>query len=219
MSSTDSDERIAAVYSKLAFIYDAWAWATEWKSLCTALTRAAIQDGEAVLEVAVGTGLVFSEVLRRNPSGRNVGIDRTHAMLRRARRKAELTNVPFMLELGDARSLAFEAESFDVVLCNNMLGLLSEEDISQALREMLRVLRPGGRIVLVTMMCPDNQAAGWLYRLGAIRLGAWRDVQVEPVVKEIGFENVERESVMQLGMPSEVLVGRKARITAAAGAA
>ena len=87
MSTTEDGRDVVAIYSRLAFIYDAWTWMTERKSLRVALSRAAIHDGEAVLEVAVGTGLVFREVLLRNRSGRNVGIDLTEAMLRRTRRK------------------------------------------------------------------------------------------------------------------------------------
>src|SRR5829696_9261369 len=63
-------------YSRVAGIYDAWTWFTESRSLSAALEEAAIRDGDSVLEVAVGTGITFREVLRRNPSGRNVGIDR-----------------------------------------------------------------------------------------------------------------------------------------------
>ena len=93
--------RIVAVYTLLAIIYDIWTWFTESKSLHTAVASAAISDGKAVLEVAVGTGLVFREILRQNPSGRNIGIDITKAMLRRTRRKAEGCNVPFGLCVGD----------------------------------------------------------------------------------------------------------------------
>ena len=110
---------LAVTYGRLAPVYDAWTWLTERKSLRVALDRAAIRDGESILEVAVGTGFVFREVLRRNPSGRNVGIDLTDGMLRRARGKAERTGVPFELVLGDARRLAFPAETFDVVLLNH----------------------------------------------------------------------------------------------------
>jgi ubiquinone/menaquinone biosynthesis C-methylase UbiE len=90
-----SDHRdIVAVYTLLATIYDIWTWLTESKSLHTALAIAAISDGEAVLEVAVGTGVVFRELLRQNPSGQNIGIDITKAMLRRTHYKAEGCDAP-----------------------------------------------------------------------------------------------------------------------------
>jgi ubiquinone/menaquinone biosynthesis C-methylase UbiE len=200
---------LVAMYTRVAAIYDAWTWLLERRSLLAALDRAAIRDGEAVLEIAVGTGLVFREVLRRNPSGRNAGIDLTEAMLRRARRKAERAGVPFSLEVGDARRLAFDDASFDVVLSNNMLGLLPPADIAAVLRAARRVLRPGGRLVLVTMLRPERRAPRWIYQLGAMRLGGWSDVVLEPFVRAAGLEDVRREVVTQLGFPSEILSARR----------
>ena len=133
-AASTGDRDIVAIYSRLAFIYGFWTWMTERRSLLVALSRAAIQDGEDVLEVAVGSGFVFREVLLRNPSGRNVGIDVTEAMLRRSRRKAERTGAPFVLEVGDGRALSFDGDSFDLVLSNNMLGLLRTDDVLQVLR-------------------------------------------------------------------------------------
>jgi ubiquinone/menaquinone biosynthesis C-methylase UbiE len=209
MSATADGRDVAAIYSRLAFVYGAWTWMTERKSLHVALSRAAIKDGEAILEIAVGTGLVFREVLLRNPSGKNVGVDLTDAMLRRTRRKAERTGVPFSLELGDARALTFDSGTFDLVLNNNMLGLLPLSDVGPVLGEMLRVIRPGGRLVLVSMVCPDHPVSRWMYQLGAGRLGGWSDVQLEPLMRAAGFTSVRREVVTQLGFPSEILIGQR----------
>jgi ubiquinone/menaquinone biosynthesis C-methylase UbiE len=209
-SARHSDNRhIIDIYTRLAFIYDAWSWFTESKSLRLALDRAGIRNGESVLEVAVGTGLVFQEILRQNPSGRNVGIDLTAAMLGRARRKAEKTRLPFDLALGDARALSFADQSFDIILNNNMFGLLPEPEFAPILREMLRVLRPHGRLVLVIMTRPKNRIAEWVYRAGAGWLGGWRDVQMEPAVRAVGFEVMSRETVTQCGIPSEIISARK----------
>ena len=209
MSRTAGRRDIVATYSRLAFIYDAWTWMTETKSLRIALSHAAIRDGEAVLEVAVGTGVVFREMLLRNPSGKNVGIDLTEAMLRRAARRAKRTGVPFTLELGDARTLKFDDGTFDVVLSNNMLGLLPRKDVETVLSEMLRVLRPGGRLVLVTMASPEQRLPSWIYDVGAKWLGGWRDVQLEPLVRAAGFQNVQREVIKQLGIPSEIVIAQR----------
>lgn len=209
MSTTGDGRNVVTIYSRLAFVYDVWTWITERKSILVALSRAVIRDGEAVLEVAVGTGVVFREVLLRNPSGRNVGIDLTEAMLRRARRKAERTGVPFALERQDARALSFDDRTFDLVLSSNMFGLLPRGDVGLVLGEMLRVLRPGGRLVLVTMTCPSGQLPGWIYRLGPIRLGGWSDIQLESHVRAAGFEFDGREVVEQIGIPSEIVMAHK----------
>ncbi len=204
-----STRQLEAIYSRFAGMYGAWTWLLETRSLDAAVELAGIRDGEAILEVAVGSGHVFGHLLRKNPSGRNVGVDLTDAMLAKTREKAERTNVPFVLERADARSLRFEDASFDVVLSNNMLGLLPRADVVPVVREMTRVLRPGGRLVLVTMACPRRVFPRWLYEMTAMRLGGWADVELEPTVRACGFDDVTRRVVTQLGFPSEILFARK----------
>jgi ubiquinone/menaquinone biosynthesis C-methylase UbiE len=207
--STSDARELAGRYTKLAGIYDAWTWLTESKSLDAALQRAAIRDGEAVLEVAVGTGLLFREILRRNRTGHNAGVDITEAMLLRARRKAASVGAPFELTVQDARALSFANATFDLVVNNNMLGLLPERDVAPILSEMLRVLRPGGRLLVVTMMRPGRRLPELVYRIGAVWLGGWHDVSVEPLVAAAGFEVMHTEIVTQLGIPSQVLSARR----------
>lgn len=203
------DTDVISKYSRVAGVYDAWTYFTESRSLHTALARAAIRADDAVLEVAVGTGIVFREILRRNPSGRNVGIDLTEAMLRRARRKAERSGATYELLQADARSLPFRGGTFDIVMNNNMLGVVPAEIVEKILSEMLRVLRPGGRLVVVTMKRPSRRLSELVYRIGAVWLGGWRDVDVEPSARAAGFGDVRRHTVTQLGIPSEILEARK----------
>jgi ubiquinone/menaquinone biosynthesis C-methylase UbiE len=200
---------VTRIYSTLAPIYDLWSWSTERVSLDVALSKACIRDGDAVLEIAVGTGALFKKILRRNPSGRTVGIDLTDAMLRRARRKAQASGVAFELSPGDARCLAFGDSSFDVVINNNMFGLLPDSDFDPVLREMFRVLRPGGRLVIATMIRPKKRIAESIYRLGPVWLGGWRDVDIEPFVRKAGFEVRELQVVTQIGIPTQVLAAGK----------
>jgi ubiquinone/menaquinone biosynthesis C-methylase UbiE len=201
--------RTEQLYSRVAGVYDAWTWFTESRSLEKALDEAAIRDGDAVLEIAVGTGVAFREILRRNPNGRNAGIDLTEAMLRRARAKAERCGVSFELVQGDARSLPFADAAFDVVMNNNMLGIVPDAIIPDILSEAFRVLRPGGRLVVVTMKRPRRKVPEAVYQVGAVWLGGWRDIDVEPSVRAVGFTDVRTSTVVQLGIPSEVLVARK----------
>lgn len=207
--SANYTDRIRAIYSRWAFAYDAFAWLTERSSLDRALQMSGLEDGESFLEVAVGTGVAFSSALRCNPNGRNVGVDLTEAMLRRARAKAERTGSRFEMVVGDARSLPFEDATFDLVMNNNMLGLVPDADIPPILAEMSRVLRPGGRLVLVTMMRPEKAVARWFYEIVTIRLGGWRDVAIEAAVVAAELEVDRREVVEQAGVPSEILVARK----------
>lgn len=203
--------QVEDVYTRIAAVYDLWAFLTERNARARCLELAAIQDGEAVLEVAVGTGLAFAEILRRNPSGRNEGLDLTEAMLARARTRAARTGIDnYSLRIGDARALEFADNSFDVLINNYMFDLLPEEDFAIVLSEFRRVLRPGGRLALVNMTAGTRWYNGlWerLYRVNPALLGGCRPVSILPLMREAGFEQTSREYVSQFTFPSEVVFG------------
>lgn len=132
------------VSKSAAEIYDEFfvpALFGEWAPrLCNA---ANIASGNAVLDVACGTGATTREAAARlKQSGRIVGLDRNDGMLTVARRRAP----EIEWQEGLAEALDFTENSFDVVLCQ--FGLMFFDDRGKALAEMARVLRPGGRIAL-----------------------------------------------------------------------
>lgn len=103
------------------------------------LDRVAPSQGESVLDIACGTGVVARLAQHRGHAGRLVGIDLNTAMLAVARAKS--AGVEWIE--GSALDLPFDTNSFDVVLCQ--LGLQFFPDRPLALKEMVRVLKPGGR--------------------------------------------------------------------------
>lgn len=103
------------------------------------LDRVAPRRGESILDIACGTGVVARLAEQRGHTGRLVGIDLNTAMLAVARAKS--STVEWVD--GSALDLPFNANSFDVVLCQ--LGLQFFPDRPLALKEMVRVLKPGGR--------------------------------------------------------------------------
>ena len=107
--------------------------------------RARPKPGEAVLDVACGTGAVTRLVAKRNRGGRIVGLDLNSGMLEVARSASD-TGSPVEWVEGSALSLPFTDGSFDLVLCQ--LGLQFFPDRPRALREMRRVLGPSGRLAL-----------------------------------------------------------------------
>jgi ubiquinone/menaquinone biosynthesis C-methylase UbiE len=123
------------------------------------LARAALAPGERVLDVACGTGLVAIAAARTvGAAGRVVGVDLSARMVDVARRQAAgraPDNVEFVRM--DAQQLALPDAPFDVVLC--ALGLMYMPDPAQALAEMRRVLRPGGRVVLAVW--GEAARCGW----------------------------------------------------------
>ncbi len=200
---------VVKVYAKTALIYDVWGKLTETHARKRAIALADIQDGESVLEVAVGTGLMFEEVLTANPNGHNQGIDLTPAMLKRARsRVAKLGVDNYELALGDAYALEFPDDRFDVLINNYMFDLLPEKDFALVLGEFKRVLKPGGRIVLVNMAQAERfyqRVWEWMYRISPGLMGGCRGVSLSPTMQALGLRDIYRETVSQLGFPSEVL--------------
>ena len=77
-----SQEEIAQLYDGMAWFYDIWATLTETKAQNRAIELANIQDKAVILDVAVGTGRLFNRILKRNPNGRNVGIDISKGMFK-----------------------------------------------------------------------------------------------------------------------------------------
>lgn len=159
-----------------------------------------------VLEVAVGTGLN----LPHYPDGvRLTGVDLSDGMLDGARRRAAELGHPVTLRQADAHALPFADASFDTVVCT--LGLCAIPDHEKAIDEMVRVLRPGGALVLVDHVESTNPFARVLQRvmdLGAVPL-AGEHFRRRPArfVAGRGLD-IERSDRFKLGV-IERLVARK----------
>lgn len=117
---------------------------------------ALLAPGERVLDVASGTGFVtFAAARRVGERGQAVGVDLSGVMVDTARRRADVhrvANVRF--ERMDAERLDLPDAPFDAALCS--LGLMYLSDPVQALREMRRVLRPGGRLAVAAWGEPSR---------------------------------------------------------------
>lgn len=104
---------------------------------------AALAPGQAALDVACGTGVVAREALKRvRPGGSVTGLDRNDGMLAVAKRTAP----EIYWKSGVAEDLPFGEDQFDAVTCQ--FGLMFFDDRMKALREMWRVLKPGGRLAV-----------------------------------------------------------------------
>jgi ubiquinone/menaquinone biosynthesis C-methylase UbiE len=111
------------------------------------LERMLLAPGAAVLEVGCGPGTdVFELVDIVGPAGRLVGLDASEAMIAEARRRASEHTVPLTFEVGDVQALRFPDATFDVCRAARLLEHLP--DAGQALAEMARVTRRGGRVVV-----------------------------------------------------------------------
>lgn len=159
-----------------------------------------------VLEVAVGTGLN----LPWYPDGVTLtGLDLSDGMLRLARDRARVLERPVTLCQGSAHELPFAAASFDTVVCT--FGLCAIPDPARAVAEMARVLRPGGRLVLVDHVASSAwpvRGMQWLVELASVPL-AGEHFRRRPLklVEALGLP-IERRERFKLGLV-ERLVARK----------
>jgi ubiquinone/menaquinone biosynthesis C-methylase UbiE len=148
VQASEAQVEAALVYEQLFVPAEFREWA---RSMVTA---AQVRSGERILDVACGTGIVAREVLERiGPTGEVAGVDADPGMVTVAARLAPQVQY----RQGIAESLPFPDSSFDAVLCQ--FGLMFFKDRVAALKEMLRVLRPGGRMAVAVWDTLENTPA------------------------------------------------------------
>ncbi len=127
------------------------------------LDLAKVGRNDKVLDVGCGTGtLALAAVRRVGGSGAVSGIDAAPAMIKRAQRKAQRLKLPVSFQTAAAQELPFADASFSVVLLTLALHHLPDDNRAQALREIHRVLKPGGRLLIVEIggnRRPGNELA------------------------------------------------------------
>ena len=110
------------------------------------IEQAAIQPGESVLDLGCGTGTLAIQVKERVPAAKVFGLDGDAAMLSRARAKARYQGVSVRFDEGLSWNLPYATASLDVVLSTLFFHHLDQVGRSRTLAEVVRVLRPGGRL-------------------------------------------------------------------------
>jgi demethylmenaquinone methyltransferase/2-methoxy-6-polyprenyl-1,4-benzoquinol methylase len=125
-----------------------------------AADMAALEPGDSALDVATGTGDLAIELSRRvGPEGEVVGSDFSEGMLELARKKAPALR----FEHGNALALPYDDDEFDAATAG--FGARNFSDLPQGLREMSRVVRPGGRVVILEITTPERPPLSLFFRL------------------------------------------------------
>ena len=208
-----SQKDIVPLYNSLSGMYDLWGTLAESRARRRAIELAGIKDGQKILEVAVGTGLAFYEIVRKNRNGWNLGIDISPGMLDKARKRlGKLSQANYELKLGNAFHLPAEDEQFDLLLNNYMFDLIAFEEMDAILDEFKRVIKKGGSLVLVNMTKGERFGSGvydLIFRLSPKSIGGCRGVKMSDRLMIHGFQVERREYHQQLLFPSEVIVAHK----------
>lgn len=162
------DAKIRGIFRDIARIYDPMnrvitlgLWGSWQRHYLDLVNPAA---GERCLDIATGTGDLAVRIAKRQPSSTVVGLDLSAEMLAVARRKIALQGLSDRIALveGNALQLPFSDGSFDVITVG--FGLRNFPDLAQALSEMRRVLRPGGRALSLEVSRPEGAVAAFGFR-------------------------------------------------------
>lgn len=150
-------DRIARVYDRMNSVMTAGMDA-RWRGRAADL--AAVGHGDRVLDVATGTGDLAIELAGRvGPSGEVVGLDFSEGMLDLARAKAP----GIRFDQGSALELPYSDGEFAAATV--AFGARNFSDPGQGLAEMRRVVRPGGRVVVLEITTPQRPPLSWFFRL------------------------------------------------------
>jgi demethylmenaquinone methyltransferase/2-methoxy-6-polyprenyl-1,4-benzoquinol methylase len=169
MARSEHDQRMAEMFDRVAPRYDALNRILSggrdvgWRRRAIALAR--LGPGEVALDVGVGTGdLAFGLLASSDPSARVIGADISPLMLDALRHRREARGERRLAPLlATADGLPFADGSFDRVVAG--FAVRNFGDLARGLGEMRRVLRSGGRAVILELSTPPNPLIGAFYRL------------------------------------------------------
>ena len=204
-----------AFYDKIAKVYDLLSEHSERPMREAGLRLLAASPGEHLLEIGFGTGHILAELANVvGPKGRVFGIDISDTMLAHARDVLSKEGLidRASLECGDAETLPYANNSMDGIFMCFTLELFDTPDIPKVLAECKRVLRPGGRVVIVAVSKAGKQglviqAFEWTHRHFP-NLMDCRPIYVSRALQAAGYV-VEESLTESMWVPVEIVRGTK----------
>lgn len=200
-------------YDKISRFYDYFAGVFEKKYRNMALERLNIERGEIVLEIGFGTGHCLKQMAELvGENGKAYGIDISSGMLEVSKQRLEEAGLldRVKLQCEDVLKKPYKDNKFDAVFMSFVLELFDTPEIPKVLAEIKRVLKPNGRLGVVSMSKEDEDSI-------LLRLYEWthnkfpqyidcRPIYVKQSIKDAGFGIAHREKVRLLGLPGEIVI-------------
>jgi demethylmenaquinone methyltransferase/2-methoxy-6-polyprenyl-1,4-benzoquinol methylase len=215
VNRTKEDARVS--YNRLSRWYDVIAGSTEKKYRDWGLEKLSAQSGERILEIGFGTGHCLVSLAQAvGPTGRVLGVDISDGMLAIARERLQNEGLSGCVELrlGDAAKLDFiEAGTLDGIFMSFTLELFDNPEIPRVLQECHRILKPGGRLAVVSMTKTDPPGV-------AVRMYEWfhekmpnyadcRPIFARGSIEQSGFVIQDVSVSSMWGLPVEIVLGKK----------
>ncbi len=218
VEATHTEDRVRSYYHWRAANYDAGS-GFEIEHHHEAISRADIHEGQRVLDVACGTGRATVDLAKAvGEAGMVDALDLSEDMLAQARTKLEKAGFSSRVNFkhGNARSLPYPDATFDVLYNGYMFDLIPIDGFMPILREFARVIKPGGKLVLVNMSKPGQRKTFYetIYERGWAIMPC-RPVLMSSLLEVAGFTGVSRQYRPSRGLilsrlwGTEIVLGRK----------
>jgi ubiquinone/menaquinone biosynthesis C-methylase UbiE len=215
-SVTRTKAQARTAYNRISRLYDAISNPTEKKYREAGLRMLAARPGERILEIGYGTGHSLIALAKAvGDIGKVLGVDISDGMYAIARQRVEKAGVADVVELhqGDALQLHFPPMSLDAVFLSFTLELFDKPEIPQVLKQCLKVLKPGGRLVVVSLAKKEQDSRAvivyeWLHERMPAAIDC-RPIYAEAALRSAGFEICRIEAQMMFGLPVEIILAQK----------
>ncbi len=217
-SEATQDNLTRTFYDRISHVYDLISNSNEHAAREAGLKALAVREGEKVLEIGFGTGHSLVQLAQAvGETGQVCGVDISPGMLQVSQKRVDEAGLSdrVKLQVGDSQPLPYDDAQFDAVSMSFTLELFPLDQIPGVLGEIRRVLRPGGRLGVVSMATtPEGQKeSGLTHTYKWMHQHFPHIVDCQPIdavqfLKDAGFEIKQRIDLNIWSLPVVALVGQ-----------